>query len=505
MDERDTAGVPWREIVAILLRRRMLILAVFAGGVVSALVLTFMQGPTYHTAAKLMISSNRARITVSPDPREGATVERVTEQDLASEVALLQSPSLVREVLEPYQNQNAQLPKPTGLAHDAAMIATSVLQLPSRIYRRIHGIAPPSMLDYWVEGTLKQLNVTPIGGSNLIMVAYDGPEPKWAAEFVNKLVTHHVELQVRLNQQADALGFFESQRQLLAERVSKAQAALASFYDRENIDAGNDQRSVLRTRLGKLRASLADADTKSAEAQARADFLKQALSAQPKNLPPGRKTVQNDPLQLLRTRVLELDLQRSEALSKFAPTSIKIQEIDRQIAEARRLLAEQEKLNGPDNGATNPTHQKLDLDLTQTEAEMAALKARAKALRAQVATDQQTLEHLDTVASEQDRLEQELASAKESLLTYSKKQEEARFADALDQSRILNVTVVEQARIPTAPQPSKRQVIMLLGSAMSLFVGLGVAFVRDRMDPTVKSAAEATSVSGFEVLADIPS
>src|SRR5262249_34522347 len=147
------------------------------------------------------------------------------------------------------------------------------------------------------------------------------------------------------------------------------------------------------------------------------------------------------------------------------------------------------------------TQQFLQLNLAQTQAQMAAVKARVEDLRAQIGTQRSTLEHLDAVASEQERLQQDVGGAREALQTYRKKEEEARFSNALDESRIVNVAVVEPARVPTAPEPSKSLMILTLGTLMSVLAALGLGFIRDRLDPTVKTSEEARAITGLPALA----
>ena len=47
--------------------------------------------------------------------------------------------------------------------------------------------------------------------------------------------------------------------------------------------------------------------------------------------------------------------------------------------------------------------------------------------------------------------------------------------------------------------------IFVAGTMMSLIAGLGLAFIRDRLDPAVKSAAEAQGVTGLPILAEVSS
>jgi uncharacterized protein involved in exopolysaccharide biosynthesis len=415
-------------------------------------------------------------------------------------VALLQSESLVRDVLAASHDEVLN-PPPPGFTQMLFELVTLPLRVPGLLYRSIHGVAPPDPLDDRVKAASRHFSVSDVKGSNLIEVAYEDGRPQWAAEFVNRIVKRHVERHVKLNQQSDALGFFESQQQLLSDRLQQAERALTGFYQRAGLEPGSEQKVPLTTRIAEQNLALAKAEAELAEGMARADFLTKELSGRSRTITSGPAGVQGSPLQFIRSRVLELELQRSESLSKFAPTSTKIQDLDRQIVEARRLMAEEQRTSG---AAADPAHQTLEIELAQTHAQLAAVKARTEVLRSQVANDQARLQHLDQISPEQQRLEQDVATAKESLLTYSKKQEEARFSDALDESKIVNVTIVEPAAAPMAPLPSKRLLILLLGAAMSLFGGIGLACVRDRLDPTVKGGAEAQELTRLPILADIP-
>src|SRR5438046_7320465 len=101
MNEQPVSAFSWQDLVAVVQRRRRLIAAVLASGALAAALVSLLPAPTYEAAATLMVTSERARLVVSPDARAAATADRVTEQDLNSEAALLKSDDLVREVLEP--------------------------------------------------------------------------------------------------------------------------------------------------------------------------------------------------------------------------------------------------------------------------------------------------------------------------------------------------------------------------------------------------------------------
>jgi uncharacterized protein involved in exopolysaccharide biosynthesis len=286
--------------------------------------------------------------------------------------------------------------------------------------------------------------------------------------------------------------------------MGRAEEALQKFYEREGMDSMPEQEAAIRNQLAASEMALRDANTQFAESSARVEFLDKEIRVHPQNIPGESILGQGNAGDRISSRVMDLELQRSQLLSKFAPNSMMIQDIDRQLADAKRLLAGEEKRQGGTIGVVNPTHQSLKLDLAQTQAQLAALKGRTEALREQIATYHAKLQKLDEVASEQARLSQEVMSAKETLASYLKKVEAARFSNALDESNIVNINIVEPADVPVAPMESKTNMTILFGAIMSLAAGAGVAFVRDRLDPTLKTAAEAERLSGLPILAQIP-
>lgn len=509
MDEQDTieereSHIPWQEIAGLLLRRRKLIATVFAAGVLSAMIFALVRPPLYEATAKLMVTSNRVNITVSPEPGAGARIERLTDQDLNAEAELLRSNALARDVLREYFDASTQ-PEEAGWPGYALGLLRNPLRVFTMVYDLVHRVAPPSPFEAWAAKVAKHLSIKPVGKTNLIEVSFRGDDPAWAAKFANDLAQRHVERHAQLNRQSEALHFLEGQRELLSKKAQRTEEALQQFYEREGLESMPGQRDALREQLVASEAALRDASTELAESTARAQFLEKEVRAHPQSLPGEPLVGQGNPGSRISSRVFELELQRSQLLSKFAPNSLTIQDLDRQLADAKRLLAEEEQKQGGTIGVVNPTHQSLRLELAQTQAQLAALHGRMEALTAQIAANRTRLRHLDDVAAEQERLTQELTNAKEALGNYLKKVEAARFSSALDESHILNVTVVEPATAPVSPMASKTSLTILLGAIMSLFAGVGLAFVRDRLDPAVKTAAEVERVTGLPVLADIPS
>ncbi|HVM97003.1 MAG TPA: Wzz/FepE/Etk N-terminal domain-containing protein, partial [Candidatus Acidoferrales bacterium] len=442
------------EMIGAVLRRWKAVMSVIVTGIMVSGLLAWFEKSTFQANAKLMVTSERARMTVSPDPHSGSTVERVTDQDLNSEVALLQSPGLLREVLEPYRARIEQEGEASLLARLHTGLVTPL--------RNLFGSTAPrsNVFDEWMASIAHRLSIDAIKGSNLIEIGFEGGDPKWVATVVNDLTQHHVDRHAHLTQQSAALEFLEQQRQLLAEKVSQAEAALTEFSRREGGDVSAAQRAALRTRVAELESALASAEIDQAEANAGAQPVHlggTAAAAAGNGAGDLGATLSQDPLQGIRNRINELRLQRADLASRLAPTSLKLQMFDQQITEAEELLKKETK--------------------RASQERVTVAKARTNALSTHLEAERAKLRHLDEISPESDRLEQDLTSAREAFLTYSKKVEEARFSNALDQSHIVNVSIVERAEVPSIPRPSRKSLTLLLGTIMSLAAGLGLALL----------------------------
>jgi uncharacterized protein involved in exopolysaccharide biosynthesis len=499
---------PWRDLVAVLHRRRTLIMQVFLAGITTVVIGIWLRGPVYRATATLMVTADRAKVAVSPDADTRPTVDRVTDEDLNSEAQLLKSEALIREVLRPYwEGLPPAEPKNVvfRFVRGAIRVITFPLRVPGLLYRTLHHVEPPTAFDDWVEQTATHVGVSPVGRSNLIEISFDASNPSFSAEFVNKLIAQHIERHTRLNQQSEARQFYEKQRELLAQKSAEAEASLRQFYRRENVEPTAEQHTGMRARLAELQLTLANSETELAEGTARVGFLRDEIKNHPKSIATAEHVAESASSQLIKPKIVDLELQRTQLLSTYAPTSVKVKDLDRQLQEARRLLKEQKDTTSDTTTSVNPAYQTLEVDLAQTQAQMAAVKARVDTVRSQIADYRTQVAHLDEIAAEQGHLEQQLAAAKEAYGTYAKKEEEARFSSALDESSIVNIAIAERAEMPTSPEKSKSMIIFAAGTFMSLLAGVGLAFLRDRLDPAVKSAAEAHTATGLPILAEVSS
>ncbi|MEM7351841.1 MAG: Wzz/FepE/Etk N-terminal domain-containing protein [Acidobacteriota bacterium] len=493
----DEKPVPWRELMETVFRRRQTILRTTLLGTFLAALVAIVTPREYLTRARILLTAQALS-----GPRQAAMSERQVE----AEISLLTSRSLRRSVLEdqireghrrepikkPFRRLNRAISRLTKDLFSSEAEADTATDGPREI--RLSGRL--------LQG---QLAATAVKDTNVIQVAYLGNDPEWSATFVNDLLSHHVERIAELNENAAAGTFFHQQRNLLAERWQEAREALSAFQMEEGASQLAGDGEYLRKVLSEFEASYASTETERLELQAMVEFLREEIEYLPENITANSRVTENEDARFLESRILQLELERSELLSRYKPTSVRIRALDQQIAEAQRLLAtKQEDTLKEYSLILNPARRALELQLVETETKLRGTMARVQALLSQIEEYRNKLQLLEGLGTELERLQDDVKNAKEAYQVYSQKEEEARFSSQLDESGIVNVSILEPAEVAKQPQPSKTKFYLVLGTVAGCAFGFLFAFLKDWLDPSIKGAAQAYRLSGIPIIAEIP-
>jgi uncharacterized protein involved in exopolysaccharide biosynthesis len=209
-------------------------------------------------------------------------------------------------------------------------------------------------------------------------------------------------------------------------------------------------------------------------------------------------------MQQLKATLLNLELKRTELLTKYDPSYRLVQEVDKQIAETKSAITTEE-MHPPEEETTDqdPTYAMLRSELAKAQEDLAGLKARAAADNTVAGEYRHAARSLEQEGITQDDLQRAAKTQEENYLLYLKKKEEARISDALDQRGILNVAVAEQPTVPALPiqSPTRTGGITLL---LAFFVSLGAGFVTDYADPSFRTPDELAGYLELPVLASLP-
>jgi uncharacterized protein involved in exopolysaccharide biosynthesis len=481
---------------ALALRVGLIVFGVIALG-------SILWPPTYESTSKILVQSNRAQLLVSPGLKEDAANQAtqtnpVAEQDLNSEVELLTSPFLIKQALTAMKSAQ----RSGGVIAGMRTIVESVINLPSTAYIAMHGGPGSDASSDEIQKIANHLSATVIKRSNVIEVGIRSHDPVWARAFLSQLMTSYLALHGRLSQNPQAQAFFQAQRELLDQRLQESEKELRAAQMQTGISQFSQQQQALITQLStaeaNYRASGVMLDSKMQQIASQEAELKKTPQRQTKE----PKTVQNMALQQLKPQMLQLETERAELLSRYQPGSSRIREIDAKLKAGHDILTREKESNVQETTTdVNPTWQALDADLAKERAEASSYKAAQTTQTAQIASLRDQLKTMTTDGVTIERLERKVESDKEAYMSYVRKGEEARAAEALNQSQILNVSVVQDPTAPLEPISPRIMLNLITGLLFGLILAIAAAHWTEEYDPKICSTASIFKDTGLSTVA----
>jgi uncharacterized protein involved in exopolysaccharide biosynthesis len=507
-----------RDIVRRLFRRRWLILGIFLPVVIVVTAGSFLVFPSYEATAKILLRRERAALFLSPNELRPLISEEIREEDLNSEIELLSSRSLLEAVVHQHQ-LDAKPPCPSVQAHDSVLHQARVLlcqqhwsklwRLPEALIARQSASSPTNPAQQRTEEALlavaNNLNIVPIKKSNLILVRYRDRDPVLAAQVVNSLIDHFQAKHVQLYQSGGAYELYRSETETRRDRLWRSEEALQEFEQEAEIADLAMQKGQSLIRLADFVAFLQAAEADIEGTREKIAVLENQLATQPKRVAAEMRIVQNEALSGIKAKLMELEVERSELQAIFKPGYSQLHEIEKKIQGAKRIIANEAATHIQEQSTqNNPIYQTLQSDLLQAKTTLASLEGRRRELQQQVRDYRQAGQRFSELEFEVERLKREVRMNEEAYLAYVKKEEEARFADAMDRHRIANISVAEPAYVPLQPVSPRKKLNVLLAIILGSSAGLAMASLAEYLDHTFQTREEVERHLGLPVLVSIP-
>jgi uncharacterized protein involved in exopolysaccharide biosynthesis len=469
-----------RDVLTILFRQRRAMLMAFAVVLVAAAV-SGLWVPKYETQMKIMVRRQRsdAIVTSSANAPSQQFNDQVSEEDLNSEVELLNSEDLLRKVVIA-----------TGLS--GANGSPTERDSEIRIAKAVRQLS-------------KDLKIEPLRKTNVISVSYQSRDPKMAARVLASLATAYMEKHLEVHRSPGEFKFFDQQMRQYQQGLDQAQAKLTDFTKKTGVVSADLERDSALRQANDFDSAASQARSSLLETEKRVGALQNQLQSMKPRITTVVRTSDNPQLfDQMKSTLLNLELKRTDLLSKFAPTYPLVQEVDQQIAETKSAIsAEESKPIRDESSDRDPDYQWVKDELTKAQAELTGLKSRAASASSTAAQYHEAAERLDQNALVQQDLVRAAKTQEENYLLYVHKREEARISDALDQRGIVNVALAEQPVVPALPTKSPLNIAMFTLLLAGIF-SLSIAFVVDFMDPSFRTPDELANYLGAPVLAALP-
>jgi succinoglycan biosynthesis transport protein ExoP len=149
-------------------------------------------------------------------------------------------------------------------------------------------------------------------------------------------------------------------------------------------------------------------------------------------------------------------------------------------------------------------NQAKKLALLAERAAYAELRAKANSLKGELVLAQKDLKRLNDSEFEITQLEREIEIQRASYRNYADKLEQARIDRALETEKISNISIVQPPYYPTSPVSPNKPLNLGLGLFMGIFGGLGLAFVAESRDHSLKTSEDVHTHIDVPLLSALP-
>jgi uncharacterized protein involved in exopolysaccharide biosynthesis len=461
-------------ILRALARRKVLAASVLLSVLILAAAYILTIPKKYEAELRLFVTRSRVDAPVSASGGAvGSVASDLSDAEVNSELELLKTPQLIdRAALE------------AGLFEDDATFN------PVK-----HATALKKILADFQADVLKK--------TNIIVVQYAGSDPGKSQKFVNMAAELFLEKHAELHRNGETSDFFRQKSSEYKSELARAQIDLANFERTTGVAAMDTQRESATHRRDELQTQLNDAASQLHEAEDRARVLASQLAGLPASIDSENRIARNETLvEHLKTLLLELNRKRSELLTKYDPRYRLVQEVDQEIQETKAALDRELAPGVVDRVSTpNPLRQTVQGELLQNETLVAGLKAKQQNILANLSTQMGTQRDLAQATPLYEDLKRKAKIAEENYLLYRGKEENARIGEQMDQQRILNVSVMEPAKVPALPMDRHRSFIALLALLTGLVLAVFSAVGIDLFDQPIETPRQAAATAGVPVLA----
>jgi capsular exopolysaccharide synthesis family protein len=494
-----------RDYLFVVLKRKWLILALVL--VVTSLVtLQMYRMPSvYEASTTIQIEPKRSSVLATSKEIVINTGNNGTDPIYwQTQLRLLENPALARQVIKTLDLQN-------DARFFAGQSQTDIMSSLRRIFSREKAPSqatpqPPAgelpvvkeddvkgqqltpeeltKLEPYEETLGANLSVEPVVGTNLVTLRYKHTDPELAQKIVNTVA----DVFVYNNIQRETMGSEKSADVLASKiadlqlKVKKSESEILNYAIRNNLPQNQSPSANLEgEKLAILSRNLLDAENERKNLQS--IYETATKETDPNAIPLVQDSKR---IEMLREKLEALEQKRAELLVIYTPQWPEVKKIEEQIKPLQDAL-------------TKAPREVMSAMKARYEAAVSRENKLRQAFNQQRGTT--TSQNISEI--QMSMMKQELETDKQSLATLMQRQRELE--NTTSDTRPNNITVTNYGRLPREPIGPPRVRNIMIALLLSLGAGIGLAFLLDYLDDTLKSVDDVDRYIHVPALALIPS
>src|SRR2546429_4836249 len=435
-------------------------------------IATLKTTPLYQATSKVAIFPENPNVLGFKDFQESPP-DYDYDIALETQAAILRSDALAMKVIEAmHLDQDSRF---TRVTHPSSVSDNTI---------RSANMAPDPAKAAGLLGTLHSgLSVQLVRNSRLIQVSYTHPDPRLATEIVNTLVRTFIEENFRTKYESvtQTSEWLSKELADLQLRVQTSEEKLVRYQKDHSILGIDEKQNIVTAKLDELNRELTAAQTDRIQ---RESNYRQGLAGDPTGFGKSSTQAMSSLLDKLRKKEADLNTQYAQATTQFGSGYPKVVELSNQLKQVRT---------------------EIGLEKTRMQSrlqdEYLAAAGREKLLTSAFDEQKKQANQLNESAIEYSVLKRDAESNRQLYQSLLQRLKEAGVTAGLRSS---NIRVVDTARVPTSPVTPDIPRNLALGLLLGLGGGIGLAFIIESLDRSVRDMDQVTAISTLPALGMIP-
>jgi succinoglycan biosynthesis transport protein ExoP len=345
------------------------------------------------------------------------------------------------------------------------------------------GGAPMPADSGYAFAILGGLSIAPIPETRLVYVSYISPHAALAADVVNGLVEEFVSFSVETRYEAtkQTSEFLTEQVALLREDLKRKEEDLQKYGTEKNLLYLSDNESTVVNKFAEVNTALTTAEI---ERYAKESVYRELKGLNVDALP---ESVSNPTIQALRTTYSQVKSDYEEKGRIYRPEYPEMVQLKARLDATRNTLEEE-----------------LRKAVDAAENEYRAALNKENSLRGHLDQQRGDVTRMNKNAIFYHTLRTEVENMRTLLSTLVAKQNEIQVSSQLGGLRTSNIKVVDRALVPSGPFTPNVRRNLLAALLFGLLGGLGLIFLVEYLDNTIKGPEDVEKLVGLPSLGIIP-
>jgi len=466
-------------IEAIYRQRWLFFLIVFTllGATAAVIILKKKQ---FQSEMIFLVQASRSNSVISADKSSaGAQLQDVTEQQINSELRLLQSEDVIGTVVDPHW---FDIPPQKRTAEQVQEHEEKIAAF------------------------LKHLTLETSNKANVITATFRDETPEGAALALEHLSAAYLARRRLITRPPGTSEFFAGETKRYKDAWELANKEMVDFQQTNGLVSVPDLEDALSQQILTSENDLRTAQASLAETGQRVQEASKVLTRIPERQATQQRLTPNQgAIEQLQSLLVQLENRRTELLNRYQPTDRLVVEIDRQVQNTSAALKRMTQgRQTEDTTDVSPAWQQVRTGQVQAIVEKRAIQSRVESLTSDIAKLRKQLAEVQPLFLKYNELQEKVDQARNNFEVFSQKRDQSNIEDAMDEHKLVNIAIAETPTLNFTQMAPRPLLYSVLGVLTALFLAASAVYFAESFRSTIATSRELSLASRYPVVANIP-